>query len=159
MGSVERRTYAAGVPHIHYFVRGGKKRLEVELPYVPAPGNQRYLQYLRNPNRRATVQYLPSTKRWKLPAAQYPLLRKKLLMKHGVVLVTVLGTAVEMCTDQCANADPYHEDKCECICVGAGHGRGSSGYKAVADHLLVNVTPTCSTVRYTVSRGNERRAA
>jgi hypothetical protein len=139
------RVYVSGTPEIYYSVRGGEKALEVYLPY--ARDNKEYLQYLRNPQRRTNVKFNSVTKRWSLPASQYALLRKELLMKHGQIEITVTGSTLEKCTHMCANADTESADECKCICMGVNHGSSASGYKEVADYLLVRATEFSQTVR------------
>lgn len=144
------RAYAAGLPEIFYSLRGGMATLDVRLPY--ARGNRRYLEYLRNPQRRANVNYNSATRCWRLPTSQYALLRKELLKKHGQVEITVTGATLDKCTHMCANASTETADKCECICMGVNHGNSASGYKAVAEYLLVRSTESSQTVRLSLRR-------
>jgi hypothetical protein len=142
------RRFANGRPHIYYSVRGGRKSLEVHLPY--SKSNRGYLQYLRSSDRRTNVNYDADTQRWTLPASQYALLRSELLAKFGTIDVTIEGATLERCTSMCANANPGTADKCECVCLGTNHGQSEAGYRAVADYLLVSSSPTSQTIRLTL---------
>jgi hypothetical protein len=151
--SADSRLFASGRPHIYYTVRGGKKLLDVRLPY--SESNKRYLQYLRNSDRRTNVTYNAGTRRWTLPASQYALLRSELLQKYGTIDVTIEGATLEKCTSMCANANPGTSDKCECVCLGTNHGQSEAGYKSVAEYLLVSSTSTSQTVRLTLQGARE----
>ncbi|MBY5766323.1 hypothetical protein HFO06_24960 [Rhizobium leguminosarum] len=100
-------------------VRLGKgHKLSVKVPY--SSDNRVWLQG----EKRTKPTWLPNEKRWELPNAWFNDFVDRALRRYRNVYVIQPYREQEICAPACMSA---HGHECQCSCMGANHGSGSSG--------------------------------
>jgi hypothetical protein len=97
---------------------GRGHKLQVRVPY--ASDNRIWLQG----NKRNRPEWLPEKKRWQLPQSWFNDFVNNALQRYRRVYVVQPYQEQEVCAPACWNAVGH---ECQCSCMGANHGSGSSG--------------------------------